>query len=639
MNRIHPLRLLVAFVAIFVSSRAAFANWPNDPSVNVPVAVGPGTQWLPDLAPDGSGGSIIVWMDDPSAKAYVQRIGPTGDPQWARNGVPVSTDFRGQQHPHISSDGVGGALVTWVDFANPAGAYVQRIDAAGIAQWGPGIRLGNNLVDQVDPLAVSDGHGGAIVVWANGAEVYAQRVDSAATLRWPGDGVQISKFTNYEIAYPAIVTDGVGGAIVAWESDGVYSQRVDSDGQPLWVSGGVSLDSGFDYQHVAIVDVPASGAIVVFQSRRPGAGEDVFAQRLDGDGRQLWTPGGVTLCRAVGDQTEIRIVADGLGGAIAAWRDNRVGVPSAPDLSDIYAQRVNASGMPLWETDGTVVCDAPGFQANPAPVSDGAGGVVVGWADGRNTLDNQNLYAQRITSDGSAVWTKNGVAVRSNVSDVGWPSGLPAQGNGAVFVWNDGRNGLSDIYAQRVNGDGVLGADVVATQLALIRADFRDSHVHLMWYAAWQTRAELYRRTGDRAWLALGALQSDGSGQINYEDSDVTPGLRYQYRLGVVEGGIERYFGEASVDVPGASFALQDVFPNPSPGNVRVRFSLSGEEPARVEVLSVSGRRIVAEDVGGLGAGVHVLELFDRQRLPAGVYFLRLVGEGRVLRRKILVLR
>ena len=50
---------------------------------------------------------------------------------------------------------------------------------------------------------------------------------------------------------------------------------------------------------------------------------------------------------------------------------------------------------------------------------------------------------------------------------------------------------------------------------------------------------------------------------------------------------------------------------------------------ATLELLDVSGRRIVSRDVGALGAGTHAVDMTPRQALVPGMYWLRLTqGSG-----------
>jgi hypothetical protein len=76
-------------------------------------------------------------------------------------------------------------------------------------------------------------------------------------------------------------------------------------------------------------------------------------------------------------------------------------------------------------------------------------------------------------------------------------------------------------------------------------------------------------------------------------------------------------------------FALEGVNPNPSTGaRLAVSFTLPVVAPARLELLDVSGRRMVAQEVGTLGAGHHSVELALGRRLPAGLYLMRLTQRG-----------
>ena len=52
--------------------------------------------------------------------------------------------------------------------------------------------------------------------------------------------------------------------------------------------------------------------------------------------------------------------------------------------------------------------------------------------------------------------------------------------------------------------------------------------------------------------------------------------------------------------------------------------SLASGEPAWIELLDVTGRRVTKREVGTLGAGTHAVRLGNDARLAAGVYLVRL---------------
>ncbi len=139
--------------------------------------------------------------------------------QWQPNGVAVSTALNDQAYPIIVSDGGGGAIVAWYDYRNGASdIYALRVDAAGVPQWtADGVALCTAVNNQYPSGIISDGAGGAIVMWSdyrNGAsDIYALRVDAAGVPQWTADGVALCTAVNNQ--YPSgIISDGAGGAIV-----------------------------------------------------------------------------------------------------------------------------------------------------------------------------------------------------------------------------------------------------------------------------------------------------------------------------------------------------------------------------------------------------------------------------------------
>ena len=107
-----------------------------------------------------------------------------------------------------------------------------------------------------------------------------------------------------------------------------------------------------------------------------------------------WTPDptvNIPICTATDDQWNSELVSDGADGAIIIWCDKRSG------NDDIYAQRINANGKVLWTTDGVLICTVAGDRYNPELVSDGAGGAIITWYDYRS--GSSDIYARRSHCD------------------------------------------------------------------------------------------------------------------------------------------------------------------------------------------------------------------------------------------------
>ncbi len=165
----------------------------------------------------------------------------------------------------------------------------------------------------------------------------------------------------------------------------------------------------------------------------------------------MYPTDGVPLCVATGEQNAPAIVGDGSGGAIATWFDFRGG-----SYTDIYARAVDASGVPQWTIDGVPVCSAPDFQWSPTITTDGAGGAIVTWADYRSGTAYE-VYAQRVDASGLPQWMLDGVIMSTAPGDQSTPIVVSDGAGGAIAVWWDFRNGFDvDLYADRVTAAGFV---------------------------------------------------------------------------------------------------------------------------------------------------------------------------------------
>lgn len=443
------ITLLVA--SALVCPTISSAQWQLD-GVNLsPAANGQGS---PTIVSDGAGGAIVTWYDGrgSSYDIYAQRINASGAAAWTSAGVAICTAANDQLYPTIAPDGAGGAIITWWDSrSGNYDIYAQRINASGAVLWAAnGVVICNAANTQSYPVIVSDGAAGAIVAWQDARsgdyDIYVQRVNASGAVQWTANGVPIGSAVNDQSA-PALVADGVGGAIVTWHDSrsggyDIYAERINGAGSVLWIFPTVVCGAASNQLSPTIASDGGANTIITWNDNRNG-NSDIFAQSLNASGVAQWVANGVTVCTAANSQSTPTIVSDGAGGAIVTWYDFRNGANN-----DIYAQRVGVLGSALWTADGVPLCTATGSQLNPAIVTDGAGGAVVAWEDARN--GNFDIYAQRVNAAGAAQWAQDGMAVcaASNTQN-----GVKIVGDGAggsIVTWQDGRSGGTDVFAQRV---------------------------------------------------------------------------------------------------------------------------------------------------------------------------------------------
>ncbi len=366
------------------------------------------SQSYPEIISDGSGGAFICWMDPRDVSTgwdiYVQWINPSGSPMWTAPGVPVCQADYTQGHPWVVSDGAGGVILVWYDQRDGGrDLYAGRVNAAGTSLWGNGIPICTAPTDQVAYRIVSDGAGGAIFTWSDerikaGGDVFAQRIDASGDALWTLDGIRVCNVNVFQ-QQPQIVSDGSGGAIIAWEDErGIIAQRIDADGTGLWFADGdtvcVSVGSQVNQQ---IAGDGSGGAVITWEDFRNGGttGYDIYAQRIDSGGNRLWGAAGQAVCTSSGHQLSPYITSDGSGAAVVTWV-YKIDVAS----SDIYARVIDSGGTPKGGASGVALCTASGIQHIARIAADSAGGALVCWGDAR-VIGDTDIYASRILFNGA----------------------------------------------------------------------------------------------------------------------------------------------------------------------------------------------------------------------------------------------
>jgi hypothetical protein len=188
--------------------------------------------------------------------------------------------------------------------------------------------------------------------------------------------------------------------------------------------------------------------------------------------------------------------------------------------------------------------------------------------------------------------------------------------------------GAVDIHGNQSRFAVVTPNGPVATLASVVSIEGRADRILLTWFAVGNPGlvATLYRRAADDAgWTALCELAADGTGYLRYEDTAVHLGARYGYRLGIMDAEVEVFVGEAWATAETPLLALEGARPNPTlADNLRIYFSLPNSGAARLDLIDVTGRQVMAREVGSLGPGAHSVEFSSAARMPAGVYFIRL---------------
>ncbi len=501
---------------------------------------------------------------------------------------------------------------------------------------------------QSDVRAVSDGAGGAIVAWADervgSRDVYAQRVNAAGQPLWATDGLVLCSARGDQDPLD-MVSDGAGGAIVLWHDyrcgSSLYAQRVSSSGSVLWNAGGVPVTSSstcwFDAR---CVPDGASGVLVAYSVYAPTSYGTSFIQRIDALGAVRWGTAGIQV--SLGSQCSI--VADGSGGAF---------VGSSTGGGTLLGQHVDSTGTPLWGT-GSVVGPADGGSS---VVADGLGGAIYAFFSGSYS------YAQRLDPAGTPSWVTSGVVLSLASGGQYNPVAVPDGAHGAIVVWWNG-----DLWGQRVSPTGSTlwlanGSPVCAAtgdQDAPSFAPDGNGGIFAAWQdsrsGGWDIYAQRVSSAGYRLWVPNGlpvctaandqtgpALVPDGHGGIiaAWRDGRVSAVSTHVYAERVDSAGVAP--GNAGVaPVAAQGFRLLPPAPNPTHAGAVIAFTLSAPAQVSVDLYDIQGRHV--RDLlpsRAFSAGRHDLAWDGRDgrgnRVSAGLYFVRVRAAGEEGRCRLIV--
>lgn len=383
--------------------------------------------------------------------------------QWNTNNsinTGVAVVPKSQNSVHTVSDGNGGIVMAWDDNRNSATTqddiYAQRLNKSGIRKWTLyGTSICNSAGVQKNSSIVDADNGSAIIVWEDNRngnyDIYAQKIDSSGNILWATNGVAVCNKTTTQKS-PKIVGDNAGGAIIVWEDSlnfywDIYAQRISSSGTLLWSSGGVSICSASNTQANPRVDEDGlGGAIFTWQDKRNNTDYDIYAQRINSSGVVQWATNGVVICNSINTQSNPRIEPDGSNGALIGWMDKRNGLDN-----NIYIQRINSSGVLQWTTNGVSVCSATNNQSALDMKYIGTSGIVLSWKDDRASANA--IYSQLVSLSGVPQLTSNGIQLSNSLKSLS-PNVISDGNGGAIVAWQDSTILGWDIVSQKIDSNG-----------------------------------------------------------------------------------------------------------------------------------------------------------------------------------------
>lgn len=483
-----------ALAAILLSlAIPAAAQWPSNVTQNVPVAVGPGNiasmpPWSQAVA-DGSGGVIFVWSDNRNGSYHIfgQRYDAAGAALWTPGGKTLYSGAGDQDLPVAISDGFGGAVIV---FANNSGAngkdiYSMRVDGNGNALWA-----------FVNMSAPSNQYPGQFVRLSSGSFMIAIFDDRNMFDLWvlpialdgSTPGPQPIAVVAGGLDYPSVVPDDVGGAYLFWNDfrsvggNNVWGQHVNSGGGATWAANGMQI-TGTNLANSGVTACADGfgGALVVYSdafSGRPQLAMSHFdITGANSIGSRFFTSGPY-------DFYPTSLIEDGEGGChVGMLRYDAGNLQS-------FVQHVG----PLGQVITVPASVGPGISSNVRRVmSDGEGGVFAMGYDYPTGYSPTLPFVQHVNSYGNTDWPGGGLWLTNSPGSHGAPTVATTDGNGGLYaLWLDGRaastNGW-DLYAMHVARYGRLGNPEPRIASARDVPNDQGGRVEVRWAASYLDKA------------------------------------------------------------------------------------------------------------------------------------------------------
>lgn len=305
----------------------------------VPLAASEYPEHSAVLVPDGEGGFFVVCQwDGPERDSDImaQRVTRRGQLLWnyGQQAVDVAASGHAERNPTAVANFAGELLVFFEleylsgDRTGNVDVAGQRISGYGEALWALGdpIMVGATDAWEGGPQAVSDGAGGAVVVFASRPMGAPEDAD-----------------TN------------------------LLAQRLAPSGRPVWGEGSpVALDAAPERAGRALGLATGDGGAIWVYELVTGAGDaNIVAQRLDGSGQPVWNggQGPLAVANTLWAERLEQVVPDGAGGAMVLLTATSIEEATRGD-TDVRAVRLAADGTLPWPQPA-VVAGGPGLRGHP----------------------------------------------------------------------------------------------------------------------------------------------------------------------------------------------------------------------------------------------------------------------------------
>ncbi len=464
-------RLVMGSVALAMTlASTTNAQWTDDSTMHQVVADGAGEQVQPKIIATFDGGCYVSWFSSTTGyDVRIQRLDAEGNEMWAHNGVLVADrNFSSTQDYGLALDTTNHAILVFRDdrFGGTK-ITVQRIAPDGSTPWGPnGFQFGNGTDFVASPDVATTDDDFSVIGWINNNDMHMAKISTAGMHMWtkvftdPG-GQSMNLASMHR-------SDG-NNIIASWVQSGaffdpkhLYAQKIDRDGNEAWPSRVAVFDGGSLQFGNFPEFVPDISGGAVFSWYDTANGLNVFTQRLDSNGAELFPHNGVAASTNPRERVSPTAAYDWATDSVyVAWTelDNNQG------SQGIYAQRIDATGTRQWTNAGKQLSVVDANESGSINAQVVGGNMVAMWIENAGGFGQDQVLAHAVTPAGTDAWVGGTVAIASDLALRSRLTSALSSDGFAIAGWQIGDFGVADIQTHNINPDGSLGVDACPADL------------------------------------------------------------------------------------------------------------------------------------------------------------------------------
>lgn len=648
----HIKLLLFIAAAILCLFDNTLAQWVNDPSSNTKLVIDPVDPINISALRDFNGGAYVFWEDkkgSSNSNIYFIHFDENGKVSFRADGKAVSTRSGLKENPLASVDPFGNSIIMWEGFDKRKNSelFIQKLSKSGLRLWqNEGIQLTENKIKKVDFSLRVDKRGYVYSSYLTKNLLSGNKFSVRYIVLNPNGKILSDSLkgilfnSNNTLSETEIVPDNKGGAFIFWlenlnQKTVLRLQFVDSTGSKVWGPKPITISK--PNNNVLSYSVGKLGSKVYAAITYQGSNKIIYQNLISDKGQLLWGEEGKLLTYQPGSQSNPQFAFVD-SSVVVSWTNEY------EKLKDVFIQRFDVKGNPMWENNGKRVINIKGNQFGQRIVYDQKNGVVIAWIDKRQNNSDANLYIQKIDLKGKFVWDSSGVMISSSQDMEKSYLNLVSDGSGgAVAVFKGTTDKRNNIYGQKIFSTGTY-----ASQILGFKTEVVNDSVKISWYAANEnegTTYSIYRSADEYAkdddWTIAGSVKKNKKTDTNYYEfydlPDINGSIYYriaqkndktQPQYSVIEK--VDYFLDAKETILGQNY------PNPFSDSTIISFYLPEEEKVSIDFFNSNIETVKKIEDINCHAGKNQIA-FNAENLPPGIYFYRLKTDKFVEVKKMII--